>query len=73
MTTEMNPSPVTVANPAEQPAKPDVSPAGPAIIIAEKKQDACCETGAKSDASPVAAENCASGEKTGKPAGGSAG
>lgn len=82
---EMNPSTVTVNNPAETPGQPDVTPAGPSTVIAEKTKDAgCCDTSAKSEAkphtdscvstdkpqaAPGAAETCASGEKAEKPAG----
>ncbi len=70
MTTEMNPSPVTVTNPAETPGTPDVSPTGPvtpAPTVAETTNDAgSCATsatpGAKTDSG-----SCDSTRKSGAP------
>lgn len=70
MTTEMNPSPVTVTNPAETPGTPDVSPIGPSTAVptvAEKSNDAgSCSTSAQSDVKSDSG-SCASTRPSGSP------
>lgn len=70
MTTEMNPSPVTVTNPAEEPAKPDLSPVGPSTVVAEQSTGSC-STSAPSDAKRTDVQSdsgsCATTQKSGSP------